>query len=156
MKTQIAIGADHAGYRVKEQIKKHLSSLGVSFTDYGTDSEESVDYPVYAEKVARAVVAGEAEDGILICGSGIGIGIAANKIAGIRAALAWDEETAKLSRMHNDANVLTIGERTTPNETIPKIVEAFLNTKFLGGRHERRVEEITALENSKGGIAAKC
>ncbi len=147
MTKKIAIGADHAGFSEKENIKKQLDKLGIDYEDLGTFSEDSVDYPDFGAKVGEAVANGEAEQGILVCGSGIGISIAANKIDGVRAALAWNAETARLSRQHNDANVLAIGARTTPVEDIPKIVEAWFNAEFEGGRHSRRVDKITNLEN---------
>ena len=140
---KIAIGADHAGYNLKEKIKKFLKELNISFVDYGTDSPEPVDYPKIAVSVARAVANSEAERGILICGTGIGMSIVANKIPGIRAALCWCEEAAILSRQHNNANILTMGGRLTAPEDARKIVKAFLNTEFeAGGRHERRVKQI--------------
>ena len=123
--------------------------MGIEYEDLGTYSEESVDYPDYAERVARRVAAGEAERGVLVCGSGIGMEIAANKIPGIRAALAWNEETAKLSREHNDANILAVGSRTTPQETIEQITRAFMTTDFGAGRHTQRVEKIKKLDQQK-------
>jgi ribose 5-phosphate isomerase B len=143
---KVLIASDHAGFPGKEIIKQTLDRMGVSYEDLGTNSEESVDYPDYAARVARAVARGEAERGILVCGSGIGMVIAANKVPGIRAALAWNEETASLSRSHNDANILAVGSRTTPPNTLNRIVQTFLNTEFAGGRHARRVEKIHGLE----------
>jgi ribose 5-phosphate isomerase B len=144
---KIAIASDHAGFDGKEAIKKTLDELGVAYQDFGTHSDDSVDYPDYAGPVARAVAAGEYERGILVCGSGIGMEIAANKVPGIRAALAWNEETARLSRTHNDANIIAVGARTTPPETIDNIVRIFLNTGFEGGgRHQRRLEKLAQLE----------
>lgn len=143
---KIAIAADHAGFEEKEKLKKTLDEIGVEYEDLGTNSTESVDYPDYAEKVGEAVASGEVEQGILVCGSGIGIAIAANKIHGVRAAQAWNEETARLAREHNDANVLSIGSRVTPEEEIPKIVRAWFGAKFQGGRHARRVKKISELE----------
>lgn len=143
---KIAIGSDHAGFEEKENIKKQLNTMGLEVEDLGTHSLESVDYPDFAAKVGRAVAAGEADEGILVCGTGIGVSIAANKIHGIRAALAWNEETARLARQHNDANVLTVGARTTPPDLIPKIVKAWFEAKFEGGRHQGRVDKITKLE----------
>ena len=143
---KIAIASDHAGLSGKEAIKKNLDELGVAYQDFGTHSQDSVDYPDYAEQVARAVAAGEYERGILVCGSGIGMEIAANKVPGIRAALAWNEETARLARTHNDANIIAVGARTTPPETIDNIVRIFLNTDFEGGHHQRRIEKIAQLE----------
>ena len=146
MVKKIAIGADHAGFDEKENIKKQLDLLGIEYDDLGPYSDESVDYPDYGGKVGRAVANGDVEQGIVVCGSGIGISIAANKIDGVRAALVWNAETAGLARQHNDANVLAIGARTTPKDDIPKIVEAWFRTEFEGGRHARRVDKITALE----------
>lgn len=144
----IAIGSDHAGYQAKEKVKKHLESLEISFKDFGTHSEKSCDYPLIAKDVALSVKSGESEKGILICGSGIGMSIAANKFSGIRAALCENEEASKLSRSHNDANIVCIGARTTDFEEIKKIVNAFLETSFEAGRHQRRLEQITEIENS--------
>lgn len=143
---KIAIGADHAGFEGKEKIKKTLDELGVEYEDVGTFSGDSVDYPDFSQKVGEKVSSGETEKGILVCGSGIGVAIAANKINGIRAAQAWNEETARLSRRHNDANVLTIGARVIPETEIPKIVAAWLETDFEGGRHAGRVEKMMNLE----------
>ncbi len=143
---KIAIGADHAGFEEKEKLKKTLDDLGVEYEDFGTYSCDSVDYPDYARKVGEAVASGEAEQGILVCGSGIGIAIAANKIHGVRAAQAWNELTARLAREHNDANILSIGARVVPEEEIPKIVKAWFAAKFEGGRHASRVEQISQLE----------
>jgi ribose 5-phosphate isomerase B len=122
---KVLIASDHAGFNGKETIKKILDQMNVEYIDLGTNSLDSVDYPDYAERVARGVASGEAERGILVCGSGIGMEITANKIAGVRAALAWNEETARLARQHNDANIVAIGERTTPQENIDQIVRAF-------------------------------
>ena len=146
MMKKILIASDHAGFEGKEAVKKTLDDMGVEYEDLGTVSLESVDYPDYAERVARGVAGGEAERGILVCGSGIGMQIAANKIPGVRAALAWNEETAELARRHNDANVVAVGARTTPQETIDRIIRAFLTTDFEGGRHQRRIEKIKKLE----------
>jgi ribose 5-phosphate isomerase B len=143
---KVLIASDHAGFNGKEAIKKTLDEMGVEYEDLGTNTLDSVDYPDYAERVARGVASGEAERGILVCGSGIGMEIVANKVPGVRAALAWNEEIAKLARQHNDANVVAVGERTTPRETIDKIVRAFLTTGFDGGRHERRIEKIKRIE----------
>lgn len=144
---KIALGADHAGFEEKEKLKKTLDEIGVEYEDVGTFSMDSVDYPDFAQKVGEAVAKGDAEQGIIVCGSGIGVAIAANKIHGVRAAQAWNEETAKLARQHNDANVLTIGARVIPEAEIPNIVKAWFATDFEGGRHEKRVEKITALES---------
>ena len=143
---KIALGADHAGFEEKEKLKKTLDELGVKYEDVGTFSTDSVDYPDFAQKVGEKVESGEAEQGILVCGSGIGVAIAANKMHGIRAAQAWNEETARLARQHNDANVLTIGARVIPEEEIPKIIKAWFEADFEGGRHEKRVEKIMNLE----------
>ena len=143
---KVALASDHAGYAEKEQLKPLLTDLGVEFEDLGTASDDPVDYPLYARKVAEKVADGEAEQGLLVCGSGTGMAIAANKVPGVRAAVAWSEDTARLARQHNDANVLSIGARVTPVEEIPKIVRAWFDAKFEGGRHARRVEEITKIE----------
>jgi ribose 5-phosphate isomerase B len=146
---KIAIASDHAGLSGKEAIKKRLSEWGVAFDDFGAHSDESVDYPDFAEPVARAVAAGQYERGILVCGTGIGMEIAANKVPGIRAALVWNEETARLARTHNDANIIAVGARTTPPATIDEIIRIFLATEFEGGRHTRRIEKIAQLEGLK-------
>lgn len=143
---KIAIGSDHAGFEVKEKIKKQLDEMNITYEDLGTNSTESVDYPDFGAAVGREVAGGKADEGIVICGSGIGIAIAANKIKGVRAAQAWNEETARLARLHNDANVLSIGARVIPEAEIPKIVKSWFNAKFEGGRHEKRVEKISELE----------
>lgn len=147
MTRKIAIGADHAGYEVKEEIKKTLDELGVEYEDLGTDSGDSVDYPDFAQRVAEGVSNGAYDQGLLVCGSGIGMAIAANKIRGVRAAVAWNEETARLARQHNDANVLALGARTTPEGTIPEIVKAWFAADFEGGRHGQRVKKISDLES---------
>ncbi len=143
---KIAIGSDHAGFEDKENVKKQLAELGYEYEDVGTNSTESVDYPIYAQKVAEKVASGEVEQGLLICGSGNGMQIAANKIHGIRAALAWNEETARLARQHNDANVLSVPARMISPEEVSKVIKSYLEAKFEGGRHARRVEEISELE----------
>lgn len=143
---KVAIASDHAGFQARQAIQQTLAEMGIEFDDLGTYSEDSVDYPDYAERVAAAVNRGEAGRGILVCGSGIGIMIAANKINGIRCALAWNEETARLARQHNDANIVAVGGRTTAPEVINEIVRAFLTTDFAGGRHSVRVEKISRLE----------
>lgn len=145
----LAIGCDHAGYQLKNCIMKCLDEKGVEYRDFGTFSEDSCDYPVYAEKVCRAIVSGECEKGILICGTGIGISIAANKIRGIRAALCSDSYSAELTRRHNDANVLALGARTTGSGLAMKIVDTFLSTGFDGGYHARRLDLIRALEDGR-------
>src|SRR5437660_7918546 len=123
-KMKIAIASDHAGFAEKERLKPLLTELGIQFEDLGTTSEQSVDYPDYARKVGDEVAAGHVEQGLLVCGSGTGMAIAANKVPGVRAALAWNEETARLAREHNDANVLALGARVTPVDLLPKIVRA--------------------------------
>ena len=143
----IAIGSDHGGYLLKEAIKKMLEENNISFTDYGTYSCDSVDYPDIAQKVCAAINDGKHNKGILICGTGIGISIAANKINGIRAALCSDVFSAVMSREHNNANVLCLGERVTGVGLASMIVEKWLETNFSGGRHELRVNKIKALEN---------
>ena len=143
---RIALASDHAGYTEKERLKALLADLGVEFDDLGTGSEDSVDYPDYARKVAEQVADGRVEQGLLVCGSGTGMAITANKVPGVRAAVAWSEETARLARQHNDANVLAIGARTTPPGDIPKIVRAWFATKFEGGRHAERVGKICDVE----------
>jgi ribose 5-phosphate isomerase B len=151
---KVLIASDHAGFDGKEAIKRTLDELGVEYEDLGTNSPDSVDYPDYAERVAKGVAGGAAERGILVCGSGIGMEIAANKIPGVRAALAWNEETAELARRHNDANVVAVGDRTTPRETIDRIIRAFLTTDFEGGRHQRRIEKIKKLEEENISTAS--
>ena len=143
---KIVIGADHAGFEDKEKIKKQLDEMGVQYEDVGTDSAEPVDYPIYARKVAEKVADGEAERGILVCGSGNGMQIAANKVHGIRAALAWNEETAELARKHNDANVLSVPARMISPEEVSKVITGYLEAEFEGGRHARRVDEISEME----------
>ena len=143
---RIALASDHAGYAEKERLKPILADLGVEFDDLGTLSEDSVDYPDYAKKVAEQVAEGRVEQGVLVCGSGTGMAITANKVPGVRAAVAWSEEIARLARQHNNANVLAIGARTTAPDDIPKIVRAWFSTDFEGGRHAARVEKISQLE----------
>ena len=142
----IAIGSDHAGFGLKEEIRQYLDEQGIEYTDYGAYNTESCDYPVYGEKVARAVASGQAERGIVICGTGIGISMAANKVKGIRCAVCGDCFSAEMARLHNDANVLALGARVTGGGLARKIVEIFLNTQFEGGRHAQRVALIGALE----------
>jgi len=144
--TKIAIGSDHAGFEAKEKAKSELAALGVDVLDKGSHSLDSVDYPDFGAAVARAVASGEVERGVLVCGSGIGISIAANKIPGARAALCWNEETVRLAREHNDANVLCFGSRFIEPEQAARMVRIFLETEFAGGRHTQRVEKLTALD----------
>ena len=143
---KIAIGSDHGGFSVKEIAKPHLEKLGYEVIDFGTNTPDSCHYPIYAEKVARAVAAGEVDRGILICGTGIGMSIAANKIPGIRAAAVSDFFTAKATRQHNDSNILCLGERTVGPGLALMLMETFLSTEFEGGRHQTRVDMISALE----------
>lgn len=145
----IALGSDHAGFLVKDAIKEHLLSAGCAVVDLGTWSEESVDYPDFAVAVAQRVAAGQADLGILACGTGIGMSIAANKVEGIRAALARDPSTARLAREHNDANVLALAARGTPAAQAITIVDAFLTARFAGGRHQRRIDKITQLDQER-------
>jgi len=146
---KIAIGADHAGFAAKEEIKTVIKALGHAVIDQGTTGEASVDYPDFAEKVARAVVSGEADRGVLLCGTGIGMSIAANKVQGIRAAVISDEKTAALSRQHNDANIFCAGSRVTPVVKIAESLKVWLETPFEGGRHQNRVGKISAIEKSR-------
>lgn len=143
---KIAVGSDHGGLHLKNHIKEYLQQQGIEILDCGTDTEASVDYPDYAAKVCQAVNLGEAERGILVCGTGIGVSIAANKIHGIRAALCGDVFSAKMSREHNNANVLCMGERVLGLSLAEMITDTWLNTEFAGGRHQRRVDKIMALE----------
>jgi ribose 5-phosphate isomerase B len=144
---KIALGADHKGYPYKEKVKRFLQEKGHQVLDFGTFSEESVDYPDFALKVAEAVSKGEAERGILFCWSGIGMSISANKVKGIRAALCLNEEMAKLSRQHNDSNVLSLSAKFIREEELLKIVEVWLNTPFEEGRHQRRLDKISLEED---------
>ena len=144
----IAIGSDHGGFTVKQEVMKHLTEKGLEYKDYGTYTTDSCDYPIYGEAVAKAVASGECEKGIIICGTGIGISIAANKVKGIRAALCGDCFSAEMTRRHNDANILAMGERVLGPGLALKIVDTFLNTEFEGGRHARRVDLITNLEEN--------
>jgi ribose 5-phosphate isomerase B len=146
---RIAIGADHAGFRLKQHLIEHLNEMGHESVDFGTDSEKPVDYPPICAAVARAVVRGEAERGIVLGGSGQGEAIAANKVRGARAALCNDLELARLAREHNDANILSMGGRIVTEEEALRIVQTFLSTPFEGGRHIPRVEKITAIEKEE-------
>jgi ribose 5-phosphate isomerase B len=147
-KPRIAVGADHAGFHLKEAVKRFLHGQGYAIQDVGTDSETSVDYPDFARQVAEKVARGEAELGVLVCGTGMGMAIAANKVPGIRAAVAHDAFTARMARQHNDANVLAIGGRVLDEPTAIAIVREFLSAQFEGGRHQRRIEKIAALETT--------
>ncbi|MEI6244838.1 MAG: ribose 5-phosphate isomerase B [Acidobacteriota bacterium] len=143
---RIAIGADHAGVALKDQLKQWLIERGDTVDDVGTFTADSVDYPDYAAAVGHAVAEGRAERGILVCGSGIGMAIAANKIHGIRAAAVVDEASARLSREHNDANVLTLGARLTAVDEARELLRIFLVTEYQGGRHQQRIDKISALD----------
>jgi len=143
----IAIGADHGGFQLKNQLRDALIAAGHQVHDFGANSAESSDYPDYAGPVAQAVADGTAERGILICGSGVGMAIAANKVRGVRAAVGMNPELVALTRQHNDANVLTLGERFTDPATAQELVKIFLETPFEAGRHERRVAKIAGLES---------
>lgn len=137
---RIAIASDHGGFELKEIVKKHLEERGLEVADLGTHSDASVDYPVYGKACGEAVVNGEADCGIVVCGTGIGISIAANKVKGVRCGLCTSVEMAQLTKQHNNANVLALGGRTTAPELALQIVDAWLDTEFEGGRHERRTD----------------
>jgi ribose 5-phosphate isomerase B len=145
-RSRVAIGSDHAGFDVKEAIGRQLLGLGYQVSNLGAASAEPVDYPDVGRAVAEAVAGGRADWGVLVCGSGVGMSMVANKVAGIRAALVWSEDMARLSREHNDANVLVVGARVTAPEVISRIVPAFLQAAFAGGRHEGRVAKMMALD----------
>jgi ribose 5-phosphate isomerase B len=145
-RTRIAVGSDHAGFELKEKIRGYLAKRGYEIEDLGTHSTASVYYPDYAEKVARRVASKEADFGVLVCGTGIGIAISANKVPGIRAAPCNDTLSARFARSHNDANVLTLGGRLTDAVTAEKILDTWFSTPFEGGRHQRRIDKIAALE----------
>jgi len=146
---KIAVGSDHAGLALKDEIKKTLAEAGASVEDLGTQSSESSDYPDFARAVGEAVASGRADSGVLVCGSGIGMGIAANKIAGVRAAVCHDTVTARLAREHNDANVLCLGARLLDPALARDMVRVWLAARFEGGRHARRVDKIRALESAR-------
>jgi ribose 5-phosphate isomerase B len=151
---KISLGADHAGYQLKDQIKQHLQQQGIDVRDEGTSSAESVDYPDYARTVAHDVSEQRADLGILVCGSGIGMAITANKVDGIRAANVSTEYEAQMSREHNNANVLALGARIINADAAFRIVDTWLATQFAGGRHERRVEKIMAIEKEEDAAGA--
>lgn len=148
---KIAMGNDHAAVEMKQEIMAYLQEKGYEVLNLGTDSSESCDYPLYGEKVGQAVAGGEADLGIAICGTGIGISLAANKVPGIRAAVCSEPYSAKLSRMHNDTNVLCFGARVVGTELAKMIVDEWLSAEFLGGRHQRRVDMIMAIEKEAKG-----
>ena len=142
MKIKISIGSDHAGYNEKQKIIKFLLSKDYDVHDEGCHSNDSVDYPEFGHKVGKEIISGNVEKGIVVCGSGIGISIAANKIQGVRAALCFTKEHAKMSRLHNNSNILALGARMDGGDNILDILETWLNTEFEGGRHQRRIEKI--------------
>jgi ribose 5-phosphate isomerase B len=142
---KIALGSDHAGFQLKESLKRYLEGRDLKYTDFGVFNLDSSDYPEYAYKVANAIIQKDYDRGILICGTGIGMCMTANKIKGIRAALAYDIKTAQLSRLHNDANILCLGGRETKESQAMDIVDIWLNTSFEGGRHQRRLDLISKL-----------
>jgi len=143
---KVAVGSDHAGYKMKEKVKRILRDLKIEVVDFGTDSEESVDYPDFGLKVARAVAKGEVKYGITVCWTGNGMNMTANKIKGVLAGMALNPEMAYLTRSHNDANVLTLASKYTPEDQLEEIIKNFLETPFEGGRHTRRVEKIQEAE----------
>lgn len=144
----IAIGSDHGGLELKEAIVKALASRGLDVDDFGTDNGESVDYPDFAEKVAGAVSRGEIKQGVLVCGTGIGMSIVANKFPGVRAALATDEFMAQMAKEHNDANILVLGGRVLAEEKAVKMVNTWLDSSYEGGRHQRRLDKIAQVESA--------
>jgi len=151
---KVALGADHAGYELKDKIRQHLEQKGIQVQDEGTNSAESVDYPDYARLVAHDVSQNRADRGILVCGSGIGMAMSANKIAGIRAANVSSQYEAQMSREHNDANVLALGARILKSEDALQIVDTWLATAFAGGRHQRRVEKMAAIQREESQTPA--
>ena len=143
----IALGCDHGGFMLKQAVMKYLDEKGLEYKDFGTYTEESCDYPIYGEAVAKAIVSGECDRGIIICGTGIGISIAANKVKGIRAAVCHNEFTAQMCREHNNAQIMSMGARVLEEDMALRMVEIFLNTEFAGGRHEIRVNKMMEIEN---------
>ena len=152
---KIAIGADHAGFELKERIKQRLAAEGFEVCDEGTNSAESVDYPDYAQKVGEDVAQHRADFGVLVCGSGIGMAIAANKVPGVRAANVSTQWEAQMSREHNNANVVAIGARILDDAEAQLVVGKFLSTAFAGGRHERRVQKISAIERHEQTVVSR-
>jgi ribose 5-phosphate isomerase B len=146
---RIVVGSDHAGFELKSKVASLLREAGHEISDVGTHSSESTDYPIYAQQAAKLVASGECERAVLLCGSGVGVSIAANKVPGIRAVNAHDEDEAQMSRRHNNANVLTLAGKHLDKQKAEEIVEAFLETGFEGGRHERRVDQIAEIERSR-------
>lgn len=145
---KIGLGSDHGGFQLKGIIKEYLEQKGYEIVDYGTHSKDSVDYPEYGEKVAQAVSNNEVDRGIIFCGTGIGISLAANKVKGIRCANVSDTFSARMCRLHNDANMLSLGERVVGAGLAMDIIDLFLETEFEGGRHTARVEKLMAVENN--------
>lgn len=144
---KIGIANDHSAVEMKNEVKQYLESLGYEVINYGTDTNESVDYPLYGEKVALAVANGEVDRGVAICGTGVGIGLACNKVKGIRACTCSEVYSAEYSRRHNNANIVTFGARVIGPETAKQIVKVFMETEFEGGRHQRRVDQLVDIEN---------
>ena len=142
----IAIGCDHGGFALKQEVMRHLDELGLAYKDFGTYSEESCDYPDFARPAAEAVASGQCEKGIVICTTGIGVSITANKVHGIRCALCGDSLTAEMTRRHNDSNMLAMGAGIIGNNLAERIVDTFLNTQFECGRHQRRIDKMMAIE----------
>ena len=151
---RIALGADHAGFQVKERIKEELQKEGFEVIDFGTHTAESVDYPDYARQVARSVAQAETNRGILVCGTGIGMAITANKFRGIRAATCNDTYTARMAAEHTDANVLCVGARVVDGDHAIAIVREWLKTKFSGGRHQRRIDKISEIDRCQSVVAS--
>lgn len=149
---KIAIGNDHVAVDMKLEIKKHLEALGHEVVNYGTDSSERTDYPIYGERVGRAVASGECDVGVLICGTGIGISLAANKVKGVRAAVCSEPYSARLTRQHNNANIIAFGARVVGISVAEMIVDEFLNAEFEGGRHADRVNMISAIEEGESYV----
>lgn len=145
----LAIGCDHGGYRLKTALINYLKVNGIEFRDFGTDSEESIDYAPIAAKVGHSIINGECDRGVLICGTGIGMSLAANKISGIRAAVCSDEYSCEFTRRHNDSNILCMGGRVIDENKAVKLTEIFLNTEFEGGRHQRRIDQIAMIERGE-------
>ena len=146
---KIAVGSDHGGFALKEAVKKHLEAKGIEVEDFGCYSTESVDYAVYGAKVAHCVADGKADYGVLVCSTGIGISMAANKVKGIRCCACSDCYSAKMCRVNNDANMLALGARVVGTELGRMIAQTYLTTEFEGGRHQRRIDQITAIENGE-------
>ena len=145
----IALGSDHAGRGLKEEIKKLLDERGLEYTDFGTDTDDSCDYPVYGYAAASAVASGKCDRGLLFCGTGVGISLAANKVKGIRCVVCSEPYSAKMSRLHNNSNMLALGSRVVGTELARMIVETWLDADFEGGRHQRRVDLISTIEDGK-------